>query len=160
MARILLIAYGNPLRFDDGVAWRAADLLEGRFSVDDVEIIWLHQLGPELAESISQCECVIFIDAASEPEKAGEVRVTELTRETREPGGGPRFCHSLSPAAVLGLAEQLYRAPVKAFCATVAGQNFDHGEGLSPVVGQALPLLLARIQDIVRDCLRAGEHAR
>jgi len=30
-ARILIVAYGNPLRCDDAVAWHAADALEGKF---------------------------------------------------------------------------------------------------------------------------------
>jgi len=39
MARVLIIAYGNPMRSDDGVAWRAAAALQGRFSSDEVEIV-------------------------------------------------------------------------------------------------------------------------
>src|SRR5579862_9528285 len=52
-AKILIIAYGNPLRCDDGIAWRAADALAQKLSDSDVEIVRLHQLAPELAETIS-----------------------------------------------------------------------------------------------------------
>ena len=41
MARVLIVAYGNPLRSDDGVAWRAADLLAEKFSIPEVEMVRL-----------------------------------------------------------------------------------------------------------------------
>ena len=63
-ARVLIIAYGNPLRCDDGVAWRAAEALEGKFPSEQVEILRLHQLAPELADAVRQRELVLFVDAA------------------------------------------------------------------------------------------------
>jgi Ni,Fe-hydrogenase maturation factor len=49
MPRILIVAYGNPMRCDDGVAWRAADALETNSCGGNVEILRRHQLAPELA---------------------------------------------------------------------------------------------------------------
>ena len=39
MARVLIIAYGNPMRCDDGLAWRAADEFERKLSDFEVEIL-------------------------------------------------------------------------------------------------------------------------
>ena len=64
MARVLIVAYGNPMRSDDGLAWHAADKLEGKYSPSEVEILRVHQLAPELAENVSRSEAVIFVDAA------------------------------------------------------------------------------------------------
>lgn len=151
MPRVLIIAYGNPLRSDDGVAWRAAGLLEGRFPAADVEILRLHQLAPELAETLRRCQAAIFVDAAARGLGApGEIRFEEI----RQPAGEARFSHQLSPDAVVALARQLYGAAPRAFAVTLAGENFDHGEQLSPVVAEALPLLAARVEEVTRRLLR------
>jgi hydrogenase maturation protease len=149
MARVLIIAYGNPLRCDDGLAWRAANQLEEKLSTSEIEILRVHQLTPELAEAVCRCDAVIFVDAAAADGgngQPGEVRSGEIDL-TREP---PRFSHQLSPGAVVTLARQLYGAAPRAFSATLMGQCFDHGESLSDVVAGAIPLLVARIVELVR----------
>jgi hydrogenase maturation protease len=152
MARALIVAYGNPLRSDDGVAWRAAAMLEGRFLPDEVEIVSLHQLGPELAESASHAECVIFIDAAAGDGKPGQVQVTRMSDGSGEPADPRPFCHALAPASIVGLAIRLYGAHLQAFSVTITGQNFDHGESLSPAVEAALPTLIERIDELIQEC--------
>lgn len=154
MPRVLILAYGNPLRSDDGVAWRAADSLANKFSTEEVEIVTLHQLGPELAESIRRTECAIFIDAAAGPGRPGDVRIAEVPRPSEAPG----FCHAVSPAHVLALAVQLYGAHPRAFSATVVGENFDHGESLSDPVNAAIPRLVARIDEMVRKFIDHKGH--
>ena len=153
MPRVLIIAYGNPLRSDDGVAWRAAEALRKQFSPAEIEIEidCLHQLSPELAETASRFPCVIFVDAASLPEgHPGEIRVGELG--SKDPAdSATHFSHALSPHAIVRLAETLYGAKPRAFAVTVTGQNFDYGEGLSPAIAAVLPHLVARIEVLVRD---------
>lgn len=151
MPRILIIAYGNPLRSDDSIAWRAADALQGKLSKHQVEIIRLHQLGPELAETASHAEYLIFIDAVSDPSSfPGEIRVDEVRSEPVDPKEASRFSHALSPQTVMALAESLYGARTKVFIVAVTGANFDHGESLSPPVEAALPVLIDHIQGIVQ----------
>lgn len=148
MPRILIIAYGNPMRSDDGLAWRAADALEKKLAGTDVEILRLHQLAPEHAETVSRSEAVIFVDAASPNETNGQPgKVHSSPIDTS--AGPPRFSHQLSPAAVVGLARQLYGINPRAFTVTLTGQDFDHGEALSPVVAAALPALVAQIEELV-----------
>ena len=148
---VLIIAYGNPLRSDDGVAWRAAAALQEIFSPEQAEILTLHQLGPELAESVSRSHCVIFVDSAAGPGRPGEIEVKELSSTNLEAAEPPGFCHAVSPENVLGLAAQLYKATPKAFSATVVGENFHHGESLSGPVETALPSLLARITELSKE---------
>lgn len=156
MPRVLIIGYGNPLRSDDGVAWRAAELVREKFSPNEIEIHCLHQLGPELAETVSKFQRVIFVDAASSPEgPSGEIRVEELGDKTSA-GSAANVSHALSPHMVVRLAETLYGTKPQAFAVTVAGEKFDHGEALSPVVASALPHLVARIEALVRSWLTAG----
>lgn len=149
---VLVLAYGNPLRGDDGIAWRAADALRGKFPDSEVEIRCLHQLAPEQAEAASRFACVIFVDAASQQAgKPGEVRVEEIGMI----GGNEAaaFGHSLCPAAVLALAASVYGARPRAFSVTVTGENFGHGEQLSPAVAAGLPDLTGRVEWLVRSCL-------
>jgi len=153
MARVLVVAYGNPLRCDDGAARRAAEMLEGKFLPDEVEIVSLHQLGPELAESASQAQCVIFIDAAAGDGQPGQVQVTRMSDGSGEPADPRPFCHALAPASIVGLAIRLYGAHLQAFSVTITGQNFDHGESLSPAVEAALPTLIEHIDELIQECL-------
>ena len=146
MPRILIIAYGNPLRSDDGVAWRAADLLAEKLPASDVEILRLHQLTPELADTVREFQRVIFVDAASCEDSAaipGEIHVEEVSADSNEP---TRFSHAFSPQRVLALAVELYAARPSAFLVTVIGGNFDHGDSLSPAVAASLPSLVATIE--------------
>jgi len=144
---IIIIAYGNPLRSDDGVAWRAADELEKKFPGGDVEILRTHQLAPELADAVSRTEAVIFIDAAGDGAgHPGEVRCAPVG----PPEGPVRFSHQLSPSSVIALARQLFGAAPRAFSVTLTGECFDHGEALSPAVAAALPSLVTRIEALIQ----------
>ena len=148
MPLILILAYGNPLRCDDGLAWRAAAALDGKFSTSQVEIVRTHQLAPELAETVSRCEAAIFVDAgAGSP--AGEIRCAQVSL----PEAQPRFSHQLSPHAIVALAHQLFGASPHAYSVTLTGDCFDHGESLSPAVAAALPALVARIESLIQQFL-------
>ncbi len=150
MPAALIVAYGNPLRSDDGIAWRAADALENKFS-SDVEILRLHQLTPELADAVRNFETVIFLDAAScdgPQDMPGTIRAEEIRGATSEPA---RFSHVLSPKKILDLTLQLYGANPRAFVVTVAGENFGHGDFLSAPVASALPELVARIVRLIKE---------
>ena len=156
MLTILIIAYGNQLRSDDGVAWRAADLLAEKLHAPDVEILRLHQLTPELADRLRGFDRVIFVDAAlsEDPDmEPGTVRVEEIAGATPDRA---RFSHAFSPQKVLGLAAELYGVRPHAFVVTVTGANFDHGDSLSAAVADALPDLISTIERLVQE---AGSKA-
>ena len=140
MSRILIIGCGNPLRSDDGLAWRAADELSRRGLPENVEIITQHQLTPELAFAVSKVDTVLFLDAAQDGE-AGEIRCEPVT-----PLRMPSACsHEFSPSAILGLAQELYSKVPHAFVISLCGECFEHGENLSKSVEQRLPYLLALV---------------
>jgi hydrogenase maturation protease len=156
MPRVLIIAFGNPLRCDDSLAWHAADRLAGRFSSADVEILRTHQLAPDLAQTISHCESIIFVDAASADipgnGQPGEIREIQVSSS----GSTPRFSHQLAPGTLISLALSLYGATPSAVSVTLTGECFEHGEFLSPVVTAGLPALVARIETLVQQML-SGE---
>jgi len=149
MAQILILGYGNPLRSDDGLGWRAAEDLAGKFSCDDVEIRSCHQLTPDLVESISKADTVFFIDASREGEP-GEVRCKPVLPG---PSSG-RFSHQLSPTAILGWSRELFGRCPQAFAVSVCGRCFELGETLSPVVTASLPRLTALVGQLAHQTRR------
>ena len=99
MPPVLIVAYGNPLRSDDGVAWRAADILAEKLSASDVEILRLHQLAPELADTLRGFDRVIFVDAALSDRgiEPGTVMMEEFVAEKPDPA---RFSHVWGASAL------------------------------------------------------------
>ena len=151
MPRVLIVAYGNPLRSDDGVGWVVAEELRRSLALPEVEVLRLQQLLPEVAESLSRAETVIFVGASCEGE-VGEVRRQPVT----PPAAKVQFTHQLSPAEVLGLASQLYGATPQAFCVTLTGHCFEHGEELSESVAARLPDLAATVEQLTKQILSAS----
>ncbi|MFZ0200524.1 MAG: hydrogenase maturation protease [Candidatus Sulfotelmatobacter sp.] len=148
MPRVLIVAYGNPLRSDDGVGWIVADDLRQRLASSNVEVLQLTQLLPEVAESISRADTVIFVDASCEGEPE-ELHCRQIT----PPPEKTQFGHQLSPAELLGLAGQLYGATPQAFCVSLTGQCFEHGEELSESVAARLPQLASKVEQLTRQAL-------
>ena len=153
MARVLIVAYGNPLRCDDGIAWRAAEMLEGKFLPDEVEIVSLHQLGPELAESASRRSMRDFYRCGRRGKSPRRGSSQSDVRWPRRTSRRASFLPCSRSSAIIGLAIRLYGTRVQAFSVTITGQNFDHGESLSPAVKAALPNLIERIHELIQECL-------
>lgn len=148
----LIIAYGNPLRNDDGLGWSVADALEQKLGSASIEIVRLQQLTPELAEKISRFQTVIFIDAESPDRRdrmPGDVHVEEIAAEDFGFTAHTRFSHFLTPSVLVNLAAKLYGSNVRAFSLAVTGQNFDHGELISAAVQAALPRIVSRIERLL-----------
>src|SRR5690349_5652428 len=117
MSGILIIAYGNPLRCDDGLAWYVAEELAQLDISSDVEIITRQELTPELALAVSDAATVLFIDAA-------QVGVPgELTSGPVKPQPlSAVFTHEVSPGAIVSLAQELYGRCAEAFTITLCGE--------------------------------------
>jgi hydrogenase maturation protease len=132
----LIIGYGSPLRTDDALGGLIAEALGG---------LSLGQLTPELAESISHAELVVFIDA-----RYGDM-VGTIHCEKIEPQSNTRFTHSSNPAALLSAAKALYGFAPPALLITITGASFDYGDTLSPQIQALLPDLIAQVQAIIQN---------
>jgi Ni,Fe-hydrogenase maturation factor len=137
----------------------AADILEGLLARlgmdaeaiggdDDIDascglkVLFLHQLGPELAELAAEYETVVFIDAHVEG-SGWEPLSWQPVGPAVEAG---MIGHHLKPGVVIALAENLYGHRPEAFLLSVLGRDFDFGEALSAetsiLAGQAIERLL------------------
>jgi hydrogenase maturation protease len=140
---VLVIAWGNPLREDDSVAWHVVEglrRLRPRPSLPPLILRHAHQLTPELAEPVSRAQGVIFVDARRDG-TPGEVHCDPVTPSA---GSNP-LAHSLSPQALLLYAETLFGRAPQGAVVSIAGERFDHGEALSPEVRRALPRALRAV---------------
>ena len=138
----LIIGYGNRSRGDDGVGYRAAELLRERLAGAEAEILAVHQLTPELMEPISRARRVVFIDAAAEG-RPGEIRRQELTVSPAP----ATFTHQSTPAALLAGAAALYGSSASGVLYSIAGESFAYGEQLTPAVERAMVQLVAAIEN-------------
>jgi len=142
--RVAIIAYGNPLRSDDGIGWHLAQLLQNEQSNCLTELICVHQLTPEIAENAAGAVGVIFVDA-SQTGEPGEICFAPAEAEK----GEELFSHTLCPGQILALTERLYGKRPLAFAVSVAGESFDHGDALSETLRNALPVLVRTVKDLV-----------
>ncbi len=148
MPHILIIGYGNPLRGDDGIGPRAAELLADGGGAnlpllpDGVQVLICHQLTIELAPQIAGADRLILIDARATGEP-GSIQQCILTPAIPERSS---LTHHIDAQGLLAAAEMLYGHAPETLLFTVSGGSFDCGETLTPAVAAALPDLLARIR--------------
>lgn len=153
--RVLVIAYGNPLRCDDGIAWQAAEKLRRKFASNtEVSIICVHQLTPELAQDASSAGTVVFLDAAENVEPGAA-----MCQAIASSAGELHFSHRLTPGHVLALCDQLYGASPRGFLISIHGENFDHGETRSAAAMKALPQVVTAVTDLVKRAEQFQVHS-
>jgi hydrogenase maturation protease len=155
MARVLVLGYGNPLRSDDGLGWRVAVELFRANASPDVLVLPCHQLTPDLAETASLVETVIFVDCSHKGEP-GKI----LCEEVRSQSGPASFTHDLSPAALLDLAAELFGVCPKAYLFTICGECFEAGENFSTSLSSHIPEFKTMIRRQIEDALTSSVNAR
>lgn len=128
----LVIAYGNPLRQDDGIGWAVAEALAHRHPAVDLETV--HQLVPELAEPLSRASFAVFVDA-----RRGGLPGEVQRRVVRPAADAWTSGHFLDPEQLLGLCQRCYGRAPEAVLVSVAGARFGFGADLSPDVVRSIP---------------------
>ena len=136
----LIIGYGNPLRRDDGVGWAVIEALQ-QVGLPDATCLAVHQLTPELSETMSLADMVILIDASVEGE-AGDIKITPVIAHADTPA----MTHHVSPQGLLAMTNWLYDMLPFTVLITITGTDFGVGEGLSDVVKEKANLLVRFMQ--------------
>jgi hydrogenase maturation protease len=157
---ILILAFGNSLRRDDGSGPALGEYLHRIWSARgiDCRLVLAHQLFPEHAEEIARPDvnAVVFCDA----EDGGNdlVSILRMARILPSAESIPG-AHYVPPQAVLAAARTLYQASPPAWAATVPGTDFRHGEGFSEAVSRLLRAADAFAADLLTDILSiTGNH--
>jgi hydrogenase maturation protease len=147
----LVIAYGNRLRGDDAVGWVVADALTSDIRMQDVEVVALHQLSPELADDVGRASRVVFVDARVDPTTApGAVAVSELEPDSK----ATAMTHHVDAGTVLALAETLYGRTPPAFAVSVTIESAEPGEPLGVAVSASVSALVEAVAGL---CLEAAD---
>ncbi len=144
MRETWIVGIGNPLRGDDGVGWAVTEALADSAN-DSIQTVCVHQLLPELLDSIHAAKRVIFVDARANGEP-GRVMVTSIQPTT----DGPASSHQLHPAVLLAMGVELYGRMPAATLVTITGQDFGFKEQLSPSVQQAISEAVCQIEEIMQ----------
>jgi hydrogenase maturation protease len=119
--RTLLIACGNSLRGDDGVAHRVLELLGASAEARSVM-----QLTPELAAEIAGFDTVVFLDAA--------VGIQTVTIENvPKPTATATLTHVSRPAEIVALSTALFGFRGRALECRIPAADFAAGQQLSPL---------------------------
>jgi hydrogenase maturation protease len=144
----IVLACGNALRGDDGIALYLAHRLYGAICNAATEIVCSHQWLPEQAEDLSRADVAVFIDA-SMVVRAGEIRVQPVRADLDVAGV---TSHTVSPEKLMSLAREVFgRAPQRAYLVTIGGDLFGHGSEFSAPVREVVPAALKQIQELLRE---------
>ena len=122
----LVIGIGNPLRQDDGLGCRAAELVRDRVAPGEAEITECHQLTPELSEKLADASLVVFLDAAVN-DCPGRVRCESIAPQEMF-----AWSHNFSPSELLSLARVVNGVIPPAFLIIGGVVETGFGEGVTP----------------------------
>jgi len=123
--KVLVIGFGNPGRLDDGLGPALAAHLE-TLGLPGVTVDADYQLTVEDAATVAAHDVVVLADAAT-------TGAEPFYFERLAPTPGLGFSsHSVSPGALLALAEDLFGARPEAWILGIRGYDFNEfGERLS-----------------------------
>jgi hydrogenase maturation protease len=153
---VLVIGLGNPLRRDDGVGCRVAEVLMRQDLPPNVEVLDGGAIGLELLDLMEGRERVILVDAAEMGRKPGEfVRFTPDDAFLSSESDSFSF-HRAGLADVLALADALGRTVPKVVVFGVQPEEVGWKEGLSP----AVEAVLSPLTDAVLNEIKGENHAK
>lgn len=144
--KILVYAYGNPGREDDGLGYELVKRLEqwsDDIGLTGIEFDSNYQLNIEDAEKISENDVVIFVDASVE--EIEDYLFTEVTGERDV----AFTTHAASPGYIVKLCHDLFRKSPEVFLLHIKGYQWEFKEGLSEKAENNLQKALIFIKEYI-----------
>jgi hydrogenase maturation protease len=140
MTKTLIVGYGNADRQDDGASWHilvgiahrlgrpVPNLPEDGFlpEEEDVDLWYVLQLAPEMAEDFSRYHRILFVDAHT-----GAIPHEILLQPVENSPASSSFTHHMTPAACMALTEAIYHRSPEAVLLSVRGYSFGFTRELS-----------------------------
>jgi len=138
---VLVFAYGNLSRGDDGLA---PLLIEQLSDNADIEILTDFQLQVEHALDLENRQLVLFIDASVSCQTAFEFVELQPLRDKSY------STHAMSPAAVLQVYQSIHhQQPPPCFLLSIQGGSFELGEPLSLIAENNLGLAVNFVKKLL-----------
>lgn len=159
-SRFAVIGYGNQLRDDDAIGPLIAARI-AQWNLPYVRTVTVHQLTPELAETLAAVDCAIFVDACRTSRLHADVRVTRLEPVGCETTGSsvPVLGHTSDPRSLLALTQSVYGRHPRAWWVEVPAEDFGVGDRLSSTAERGMADALEEIEGLIRR-LRQASVAR
>lgn len=139
-AKTLVIGYGNVDRQDDGAGWHILKNLASKFGCefpddpgslieinsDTVDLLYIYQIFPELAETLSQYDRVCFVDAHTSeiPQEISWKVISPIYEKSP-------LTHHMTPNTVLSITHTIYDQVPEAILVSVQGTRFGFERKLS-----------------------------
>lgn len=145
---ILIYAYGNPGRQDDGLGNRLVDALESWLEEEEFDHVSLDsnfQLNIEDADNIRDKDIVVFVDASIEDIEDYRLDVVEPSE-----GRSEFTMHAASPAYILALCIKLYDKFPETYLLQIKGYEWEFMEGLSEEAEKNLNSALSFIKEKIK----------
>ncbi|MBL7110578.1 MAG: hydrogenase maturation protease [Bacteroidales bacterium] len=145
--RILIYAYGNPGRQDDGLGNRLVEEMEEWIRekrITNVALESNYQLNIEDAYNISEKDLVIFVDASVE-----DIDGIHFSPVEPSEGRSEFTTHSASPAFVLALCHKIYNNHPETYLLQIRGYEWEFKEVLSDRARRNLHKATAFLKDYI-----------
>ena len=139
----MIFGIGNSARQDDGLGWAFLDEVEKKDRFKG-ELHYRYQLNIEDAETVSEAEQVLFVDANSE-----SLEENCILEECELNGEISYTTHALNPGAIIALCKDVYDKQPKAYVLRIKGYGWELEEGLSSKGKQNLKEALELINDLI-----------
>lgn len=141
---ILVVGYGNLLRSDDAIGQQIAKDIE-RWGMPNVKTIAVHQLTPELAETLADFDIIIFVDACPGSDQQ-DIQIEQI----RSSSFNPVARYTSDPRSLLALTQTLYDRVPQAWWVMVPGVNFEVGDRFSSTAEQNIETALQQIDHLMQ----------
>ena len=156
LKKILIYAYGNPGRQDDGLGNRLIEKLEkwiDENNICNVKLDSNYQLNIEDAVKISEKDMVIFVDASTE-------QIEDIHFSPVEPSEGRTefTTHAASPAFILALCNKLYNKHPETYLLQIRGYEWEFKEELSEKAEKNLEKALVFVKRVLGGCSGDGKN--
>lgn len=143
MTGALVLAYGNPLRGDDGLGPAAAGALAA-LGLPGVDVQIGYQPALEDAADAAEHALVVFVDAA----RSGPAPYSVC--DVAPDDGAPAFVsHGVAPAQIVGIARRVFGRTPRAVLLGIRGYAFGLADGLSPQAARNLAAAIERLRGLV-----------
>ena len=145
--KILLYGYGNPGREDDGLGNVFVEQMEkwvAENNIEGVEFDSNYQLNIEDADTISDKDIVVFVDASEE-----DIEDFFIDRVDPSEAKIEFTMHASSPAFVLNLCNQIYNKNPETYLIHIKGYKWEFAEGISNKARENLNKAVDFMKDII-----------
>jgi hydrogenase maturation protease len=153
---VTVIAIGNPYRRDDGVGAAVLAALGGQLGPEPrVRLAELDGEPVRMMQAWEGSSTVWIVDATSSDRPSGSVHEVDARRlgDGDALWGGVGGGHALGLREAIDFAAALDRLPAEIRVIGIEGEAFDHGDGLTPAVADAVPVAAARLLASIRTSL-------